>query len=198
MSEPKVVRLAAPSRNWVAERNRLNDPVRWELSTAERAVLDAIEVHIGDNAEGWPTQNRLALQTGLCERQVRRVVESLVTRGYLEVRLVASPAELPRGRASRGQRVVYRRGPRLDGRTGVPASEGTGVHAMSGHDVRSGPGVRRSGPISGHDVRPSADMVSDKGSEDLNLINPPNAPAERDRVNAEGATRLLEALGGER
>ena len=198
MSEPKVLRLAPPTRNWVAERHRLNDPVRGELSTAERAVLDAIEVHIGDHEEGWPTQNRLAAQTGLCQRQVRRVIESLVTKGFLEVRFVASATELPRGRASRGQRTLYRRGPRLDGRSQVRTSEGPQVHGMSGHRVRTGQGVRRSDPIGGHSVRRSADTMSPEGSEETKLRNPPKAPAERDQVNVEGATRVLEALGGKR
>jgi len=44
-----------PQRTRTAERSRFNDPARWELSTAERAVLEAIEVHIGQQAEGWPT-----------------------------------------------------------------------------------------------------------------------------------------------
>jgi hypothetical protein len=196
MSERTVVRLAA--RNWLAERQRLNDPVRRELSTAERVVLDAIEVHIGDHEEGWPTQQRIALQTGLSDRQVRRVTESLVAQGFLEVRVVASAAELPRGRASRGQRVVYRRGPRLDGGTPVHPSAGTQVHAMSGHGVRTGHDDRGSGPICGHDGRPSADIVSVKGSEELRLRNPPNAPTQVDRINAEGATQVLAALGGSR
>jgi hypothetical protein len=195
MSERTVVRLAA--RNWLAERQRLNDAVRWELSTAERVVLDAIEVHIGDHEEGWPTQQRLALQTGLSDRQVRRVVEELVACGFLSVR-IAPGTELPRGRGSRGQRVLYRRGPRLDGGTDVRTSAGTQVHPISGPGVRAGPDVRESEPISGQDVLRSADMVSDKGSEEIRSRTPPKAPTEVDRVNAEGATQGLAALGGSR
>ena len=66
-------------RNWSAERDRLNDESLWSLSTAERFVLDAVIVHIAAHDGGWPTQGRLALQTGLSERQVRRIIEALVS-----------------------------------------------------------------------------------------------------------------------
>lgn len=199
MAGPSLLHLPAPARNWAAERARLNDPRRAGLTTAERAVLDAIEVHIGDHDEGWPTQGRIARQTGLCDRQVRRVVDSLLAQGFLEMRLVASPSELPRGGAggARGQRIVYRRGPRLLGPP-VPGSEGTPVHVMSGRDVLPGHEVRRTDAICGPGVRPSADMVSDQGSEKFKIRNSPKAPVDWDLVNEEGATRVLEALGGGR
>jgi hypothetical protein len=197
MAGPNVLHLPGPSRNWAAERSRLNDPRRDGLTTAEKAVLDAIEVHIGDHDEGWPTQGRIARQTSLCDRQVRRVVDSLVAQGFLEMRLVASASELPRGGGARGQRIVYRRGPRLLGPP-VPGSGGTRVHAMSGQDVLPGQEVRRTDTIPGHGVRPSADMVSDKGSEKFKIKNSPKAPTDWDLVNTEGATRVLEALGGGR
>jgi hypothetical protein len=170
-----------PQRNWTAERSRLNDPARWELSTAERVVLDAIEVHIGQQAEGWPTQRRIGLQTGLSERQVRRVVESLVTHAYLAVRVAT---ELPTGDAGCGQRVMNRRGPRLevgaqsgrDDRTrGLGGGHGDRPAVVGGgHDDRTGGrGDRTSGEGPGHDDRTSvtlaghgdrrfADMVSVK------------------------------------
>jgi hypothetical protein len=202
-----------PQRNWTAERSRLNDPARWELSTAERAVLDAIEVHIGQQAEGWPTQRRIGLQTGLSERQVRRVVESLVTRGYLAVRVVS---ELPTGEAGRGQRVLYRRGPMLEGRVVSgqddrtrSAAGGRGDRTSvggSGRDDRTSVGGgghddRTRGVFAGHRDRRFADMVSVKGSEIKEISERASAREERDltgreRENAEGATRVLEALGG--
>ena len=209
-----------PQRNWAAERNRLNDPARSELSTAERVVLDAIEVHIGQQAEGWPTQRRIGLQTGLSERQVRRVVESLVTREYLAVRVAT---ELPNGEAGRGQRVMYRRGPRLEvGAQGGHDDRTRGLASGhrdrlpvgdGGHDDRTrGRGDRTSAGAPGHDDRTLvtfaghgdrrfADMVSVKGSEIKEISERASAReeremTERDRENAEGATRVLEALGG--
>jgi hypothetical protein len=134
--------------------------------------------------------------TALCDRQVRRVVDGLVGQGFLEMRLVASAGELPRG-GGRGQRVVYRRGRRLL-EPFVPESGGTRVHAMSGHHVLPGQVVRGTDTIPGHGVHPSADMVSDKGSEKFKIRNSPKTPADWDLVNAEGATRVLEALGGGR
>jgi hypothetical protein len=166
-----------PQRNWTAERNRLNDAVRWELTTAERVVLDAIEVHIGQQAEGWPTQRRIGLQTGLSERQVRRVVESLVARGYLAVRVVS---ELPTGEAGRGQRVLYRRGPRLEGRVACGHDDRTRVAASGRGDRTSAGGGGRDdrtsvrgggrddrirGAFGSHGDRRFADMVSVKGSQ---------------------------------
>ena len=207
-----------PQRNWTAERNRLNDPTRWELSTAERAVLDAIEVHIGQQAEGWPTQRRIGLQTGLSERQVRRVVESLVTRGYLAVRVVS---ELPNGEAGRGQRVMYRRGRRLEGAQGghddrtrgpvggpeVRSAIGDGGRddRTRGRDDRTSRGGlghddRTSATFAGHGDRRFADMVSVKGSEIKEISERAAAresreQTEKERENAEGAARVLEALG---
>jgi hypothetical protein len=209
-----------PQRNWTVERSRLNDPARWELSTAERVVLDATEVHIGQQAEGWPTQRRIGLQTGLSERQVRRVVESLVTRGYLAVRVAS---ELPIGEAGRGQRVMYRRGARLEvgaqsGRDDRTRSPGDGHGDRSevvvgGHDDRTrgrgdrtsrgGPGHddRTSASFAGHGDRRFADTVSVKGSEIKEISERAGAResrewTERERENSEGATRVLEALGG--
>jgi len=181
-------------------------------------VLDAIEVHIGHQAECWPTQRRIGLQTGLSERQVRRVVEGLVTRGYLAVRIVS---ELPNGEAGRGQRVTYRRGPRLEvGASGLydrtrGAGAGLGDRSAVGdgrHDDRTrgrvdrtregGPGHddRTSAPFAGHGDRRFADMVSVKGSEIKEISERAGAREERElkereRDNAEGATRVLEALG---
>jgi hypothetical protein len=187
------VATRVPQRNWAAERNRLNDKVRWDLSTAERAVLDAIEVHIGDHAEGWPTQKRIALQTGLSDRQVRRIVEKLVVAGFLIVSVAALSGGLPRAYRTRGQRLVYRRGPRLS----VPAAARTWVPRVCGHDDGTsrpgGQGDRGSEPIVGHDVRASADMVSDKRSEIEKLRNSPKAPAA-DSGGPAGVLRALDAL----
>jgi hypothetical protein len=99
-----------PERNWAAERERLNDESRWGLSTAERFVLDAIEVHIAAHEEGWPTQRRIALQTGISERQVRRVIENLVSAGFLHARVVPANGQLPNGERTYGARLVYSRG----------------------------------------------------------------------------------------
>ncbi len=175
-------------------------------------VLDANEVHIGQQAEGWPTQRRIGLQTGLSERQVRRVVESLVTRGYLAVRVVS---ELPTGEAGRGQRVLYRRGPRLEGRVAGGHDDRTRATASGrgdrtsvgggGRDDRTSAGRgghddRTRGAFAGHGDRRFADMVSVKGSEIKEISERAGAResregTERERENAEGATRVLEALG---
>lgn len=151
----------APSRNWAAERARLNDPTRQELTTAERCVLDAIEVHIADHAEGWPTQKRIAAQTGLCERQVRRCVEVLVRRGFLRVRIVAPGGELPSGTRTESVRLVYSRGPALSARR---------------HGDFQSPALPTELPARGHVVRIHADSVSDKRDQSLKKQTPPLPP----------------------
>lgn len=180
MAGPNLLPLPVPARNWTAERNGLNDPRPDGLTTAEKAVLDAIEVHIGDHDEGWPTQGRIARQTSRCDRQVRRVVERLVAQGFLEMRLVASGGELPRAAGSQasGSSTEGTEAPWPSG----PESASTRVHAMSGHDVRTGQEVCRAGAFCGPGVRASADLVSDKGSG-AKLGNSPKPPR-----NATGST----------
>jgi hypothetical protein len=148
-------------RNWTAERGRLNDESRWTLSTAERFVLDAIEVHIAANAEGWPTQRRIGLQTGLSERQVRRVVESLRRAGFLIARVVPADGRLPNGQRASVPRWVYARGtPRV---LPFPASESTPTEVEKG----AGHHVRLEAAGGGHDVPQVPDMVSGEWKEEL-------------------------------
>ena len=194
------VATRVPQRNWAAERHRLNDKVRWDLSTAERAVLDAIEVHIGEHEEGWPTQKRIALQTGLSDRQVRRVVETLAAAGFLLVTVASASGGLPRAYRARGQRLVYRRGPRLGGRTQVPTAARTWVPRVCGRDDRTsrpaGHHDRKGEPSGGHHVLRSADVVSDKRSEIKIKEISPKAPAALtgDCDGAQGLLRALDAL----
>jgi hypothetical protein len=179
-------------RNWTAERGRLNDESRWTLSTAERFVLDAIEVHIAANAEGWPTQRRIGLQTGLSERQVRRVVESLLRVGFLIARVVPADGRLPNGQRASVPRCVYARGtPRV---LPFPASESasTGVEESTGHHVRL------EAARGGHDVREVPDMVSGEWKEELKenkthtLSEPADAEVDDAGVRAFCSTRLSE------
>ena len=174
-SEAKVVALRTdpttpsptrrPERNWAAERQRLNDETRWCLSTAERFVLDAIEVHIAAHEEGWPTQRRIALQTGISERQVRRVIEKLVSAGFLHARVVPAHGQLPNGERTYGVRLVYSRGtPR--GRPLLAPLASASRSGGGGHGVRSG-----TPPPCGHDVRGVPDMMSEEWKEELKEQN---------------------------
>ena len=146
-------------RNWSAERARLNDEARWGLSTAERFVLDAIEVHIAAHDEGWPTQGRLALQTGMSERQVRRVVEALVAAGFLRARVVPAGGTLPNGHRVHAARLVYARG-----RVRLPLYPSI-AKAPPVMVEGAGHGVRISPTPAGRDVRGVPDMVSDEWKE---------------------------------
>ncbi len=153
------LRPSRAERNWSAERARLNDEARWGLSTAERFVLDAIEVHIAAHDEGWPTQGRLALQTGMSERQVRRVVEALVAAGFLTVRVVPAGGALPNGHRVHAARLVYARG-RVRPHAATAVAKGPPVTvAGAGHGVRISP------TPAGQDVRGVPDMVSDEWKE---------------------------------
>ncbi len=153
-------------RNWSAERGRLNNESRWTLSTAERFVLDAIEVHIAAHAEGWPTQRRLALQTGLSERQVRRVVESLLRAGFIVARVVPAGGRLPNGERASVPRWVYSRGiPRTLPCPPPDSPSTTGEAEGGGHHVRL---VVAGG---GHDVIGVPDMVSGEWKENTKEQN---------------------------
>jgi hypothetical protein len=176
----------APCRNWSAERARLNDPARAQLTTAERAVLDAIEVHIADHEEGWPTQKRIAAQTGLSERQVRRCVEVLARRGFLRVRLVAPGGALPSGARTESVRLVYRRGPLL----GASAPRGVVVPFPKPREQAPAPKADAlpevppppapAAPIPHPDSMSGShpDSMSAKGFKELKEPNPPLPPVE--------------------
>jgi hypothetical protein len=189
--EPKQQRpLRLAQRNWSAERGRLNDESRWTLSTAERFVLDAIEVHIAGNAEGWPTQRRIGRQTGLSERQVRRVLASLLRAGFLVARVVPADGRLPNGQRASVPRSVYARGtPRA---LPSPASES----AHSEVERRGGHHVRLESARGGHDVRPVPDMVSGEWKEELkeNKTHTRSEPADREGVRDFCSTQQQEQI----
>jgi hypothetical protein len=175
---------AGPCRNWSAERTRLNDPARARLTTAERVVLDAIEVHIADHEEGWPTQKRIATQTGLSERQVRRCVEVLERRGFLRVRIVLPGGALPSGTRTDSARLVYRRGPQL-GTPGVVLPFPSPSSARRARGGASVPPQEAPAPApSAADEHPDSmsachpDSMSAKGSENLKEPNTPLPPRE--------------------
>lgn len=160
----------------------LNDPRRQTLSSAERFVLLAVEVHIGDHAEGWPTQERIARQTGLSVRQVRRCLEVLSTRGFLHSRIVMPGGELPSGVRTDSVRLVYALGPLLER------------------------------PAPGQVVRMvDADKASAKGIKDQIKLNktpplppveppppPPASPEPKNEVCEVRDDRVREEVGGER
>jgi hypothetical protein len=189
-SQEEPARLPAstggPCRNWSAERARLNDPARARLTTAERVVLDAIEVHIADHEEGWPTQKRIAMQTGLSERQVRRCVEVLERRGFLRVRTVLPGGSLPSGTRTESVRLVYRRGPQLGAAPGVilpfPSSPAKAARARAeAQPAPEAPTPTASPPPLPHPDSMSAchpDSMSAKGSESFNEPNTPLPPRE--------------------
>jgi hypothetical protein len=58
---------------------------RPELTLTQKAVLSAIAVHQGDNAEAWPTAARLATELGVHPATVRRSVALLEGAGWLQV-----------------------------------------------------------------------------------------------------------------
>jgi hypothetical protein len=179
----------APCRNWSAERVRLSDPARAQLSTAERVVLDAIEVHIADHEEGWPTQKRIAAQTGLSERQVRRCVEVLARRGFLRVRLVLPGGALPSGTRTESVRLVYRRGPLLSASAprGVvvpfpkaPAERAPAPPPKAEAPPAASPPPAPAAPLPHPDSMSGCnpDSMSAKGFKELKEPNPPLPPAE--------------------
>jgi hypothetical protein len=60
----------------------------WELETLKGGrllLMLAIADHANDAGECWPSQRHLAKKARLNERQVRRVVDSLIASGYLSV-----------------------------------------------------------------------------------------------------------------
>ena len=187
---PSTPRLLSKrsERNWSAERDRLNDESLWSLSTAERFVLDAVIVHIAAHDEGWPTQGRLALQTGLSERQVRRIIEALVSAGFLTARVVPSGGLLPNGHRVNGARLVYARG--------KPRTPPLRSIAPERREIPPGHGVRSSGPGGGHGVRGVPDMVSGEWKEKTKEQNTHSDSEDLDRERGaagESASSLRDA-----
>lgn len=61
----------------------------WELPvkhSSERLLMLAIAYHQGDNDEAWPSQDTLAAELGLKDRQTRTLIARLQKRGWITVR----------------------------------------------------------------------------------------------------------------
>jgi hypothetical protein len=161
-----------PSRNWSAERDAMNELARLGLGPSERLVLHAIVIHIASHDEGWPTQPTIARLTGLSERQVRRVVDTLVARAVLETRIVGPGGALPDGSRTESARLVYRRGPAL---TRPPLRK-----CSSAARVSNTPEAPTEAPppskSSGHGVRMDPDVVSGKGDQEQTKPSLPPSP----------------------
>lgn len=61
-----------------------------ELSGTEKLLLLVLRIRAGDNGRCWPSQSRLARDTGLTERTIQAATAKLKLRGLIEVEPAAS------------------------------------------------------------------------------------------------------------